>query len=60
MPKDVAERLRELQESGRAVGHGAPSQKKLVSALIVDEARRGEDLERDLLVPFRLSHPDAE
>lgn len=58
---DVAARLRELQDSIRyEAGHAAPSQRTLVSALIMAEERRGEELERDLLVPFRLAHPDAE
>lgn len=58
---DVAQRLRELQDSVRdEAGHAAPSQRTLVSALIMAEQRRGEDLERELLVPFRLSHPEAE
>jgi hypothetical protein len=61
MFEDVAARLRELQESIRfEAGHSAPSQRTLVSALILAETRRGEDLERELLVPFRLSHPDAD
>jgi len=58
---DVAARLRELQDSVRyEAGHAAPSQRTLVSALILSETRRGEELERDLLVPFRLAHPDAD
>ena len=60
MPPDVAQRLTELQASVRAVGHAWPSQRTLVSALILDEARRGEELEHDLLVPFRVGHPEAE
>lgn len=60
MPSDVRQRLKELQASVRAVGHSWPSQRTLISALILDEQRRGEELERDLLVPFRLGHPDAE
>jgi hypothetical protein len=60
MSRDVAERLTELQASVRGVGHAWPSQRTLVSALILDEQRRGDDLERDLLVPFRVAHPDAD
>lgn len=60
MPPDVAKWLGDLQASVRTAGHAWPSQRTLVSALILDEARRGEDLERELLVPFRISHPDAE
>jgi len=57
---DVAKRLRDLQESVRyEAGHPEPNQQTLVSALIMAETRRGEDLERELLVPFRLAHPDA-
>jgi hypothetical protein len=58
---DVAAHLRDLQGSVRLdAGHVAPSQRTLVSALILNETRRGEELERDLLVPFRLAHPEAE
>ena len=58
---DVAARLRELQDSVRyEAGHAPPSQRTLVSALILSETRRGEDLERELLVPFRLAHPEAD
>jgi hypothetical protein len=58
---DVAARLRELQDSVRyEAGHAVPSQRTLVSALILAETHRGEELERDLLVPFRLAHPEAE
>lgn len=60
MSRDVAERLSALQGSVRAVGHAWPSQRTLVSALILDEKRRGAELEQGLLVPFRLAHPDAE
>jgi len=60
MPTDVADRLRELQSSVRRVGHAWPSQRTLVSALILDEQRRGEELERELLMPFRVDHADAE
>ena len=58
---DVAARLRELQDSVRYEGgHAAPNQRTLVSALILAETRRGDELERGLLVPFRLAHPDAD
>jgi hypothetical protein len=58
---DVAAHLRKLQQSVRFdAGHSEPSQRTLVSALILHEQRTGEELERDLLVPFRLAHPDAD
>lgn len=57
---DVAERLEELQRSVRAAGHAWPSQRTIVSALILDETRRGRDLELELLAPFRVKHPDAD
>jgi hypothetical protein len=60
MPSDVARRLAELQASVRAAGHAWPNQRTLVSALILDEKLRGAELEQKLLVPFRLTHPDAE
>lgn len=61
MLADVAAHLRDLQDSVRyEAGHAAPSQRTLVSALILNETRRGEELERDLLVPFRLAHPEAD
>ncbi len=60
MASDVARRLTELQASVRGIGHAWPSQRTLVSALILSEPRRGEDIERELLMPFRLAHPDAE
>jgi hypothetical protein len=60
MYTDVAARLEELQRSVRQAGHAWPSQRTLVSALIMDESRRGRQLELKLLAPFRINHPDAE
>lgn len=61
MSEAVAARLAELRASVKdQAGHSVPVPRTLVSALIMAETRRGEDLERELLVPFRLSHPDAE
>jgi hypothetical protein len=60
MSEDVAQHLVELQSSVRATGHARPTPKTLVSALILAEKRRGEDLEAELLVPFRLTHPEAD
>jgi len=57
---DVAERLDELQRSVRDAGHARPSQRTLVSALIMAESRRGRQLELRLLAPFRIGHPDAD
>jgi hypothetical protein len=57
---DVAQRLEELQRSVRAAGHAWPSQRTLVSALILDETRRGRQLELKLLAPFRVEHTEAD
>lgn len=53
----VSKRLFELQESMRKIGHGRQSPRTLVSALIMGEVRRGEDL-YDVLKAFRVKHPD--
>jgi len=61
MSEVVAKRLAELQDSVRNVaGHSRPTPRTLVSALIMAEQRQSKQLEDELLVPFRLSHPDAE
>jgi hypothetical protein len=60
MSEATAARFYELQDSVREVGHARPTPKTLVSALIMNEGRRGDALERDLLVPFRKDQPDAE
>jgi hypothetical protein len=60
MSVGTTRRLAELQGSVRKVGHSKPSPRTLVSALIMAEARRGEDLEQELLMPFRTANPDAE
>jgi hypothetical protein len=60
MSPATRKRLEELQNSVRAVGHSRPSTRTLVSALIMNEPRRGEDLETELLVPFRNDHQDAD
>jgi hypothetical protein len=52
----VAKRLFELQESMRKKGHGRPSPRAVVSALIMDEARRGDEL-YEVLRSFRVKHP---
>jgi hypothetical protein len=56
----VAKRLFDLQESMRKKGHGRQSPRTIVSALIMAEARRGDELYQDLLVPFRLNNPDVD
>lgn len=56
----VAARLFELQKSVRGKGITWPAPRTLISALIMAEARRGAELEQDLLIPFRLDHPDAD
>jgi hypothetical protein len=60
MSDATAKRLTELQESVRKLGHSRPSPRTLVSALILNEKRRGEDLERNLLMPFRKANSDAD
>lgn len=61
MSDETAARLAKLQDSiRRSAGHGRPTPKTLVSALIMAEERRGKALEDDLLVPFRLSQPYAD
>jgi len=57
---DVAARLEDLQRSVRAAGHPWPSQRTVVSALILAEKRRGRQLELKLLAPFRIDHPEAD
>jgi hypothetical protein len=56
----TAKRLTELQDSVRALGHSKPTPRTLLSALIMAEKRRGETLETDLLMPFRIDQEDAE
>lgn len=60
MSAATAKRLAELQDSVRDAGHARPSPRTLVSALILNESRRGDDLEEGLLVPFRRANSDAE
>jgi hypothetical protein len=60
MSAKTAKRFAELQKSVRRVGHSEPTPRTLVSALIMAEKRRGEDLEQALLVPFRNDQQDAD
>lgn len=60
MSPQTAERLAELQDSVRAIGHSRPTPRTLISALIMAEARRGAELEAELLMPFRVVQDDAE
>lgn len=60
MSPTTTKRLAELQDSVRKVGHSRPSARTLVSALILAESRRGEQLEDELLVPFRKANQDAD
>jgi hypothetical protein len=57
---ETARRLFELQQSVRDAGHAKPSQRTLISALVQRVQERGEDLEREVLVPFRLAHPEED
>jgi hypothetical protein len=56
----TAKRLAELQKSVRDLGHSRPVPKTIVSALIMAEQRRGEQLEQELLMPLRRDQADAE
>ena len=60
MSDATRERLIELQDSVRKDGHARPATRTLISALIMAEERRGNELEEGLLVPFRKEHQDAE
>jgi hypothetical protein len=60
MSAKTARRFAALQKSVRDAGHSEPTPRTLVSALIMAEKRRGEDLERNLLVPFRKNQRDAD
>lgn len=60
MSDATAKRLAQLQDSVRKPGHSKPTPRTLVSALILSEQRRGEQLERELLMPFRVSDPEAD
>ena len=60
MSDKTAKHLAALQRSIRDYGHAQPTARTLVSALIQNEARRGKQLEDELLVPFRLENDDAE
>jgi hypothetical protein len=53
MSKATAERLRELQASVKDADYEEPSQRVLVSCLILWIEKRGEDLEQNVLRPFR-------
>jgi hypothetical protein len=57
---ETADRLTDLQDSVRKVGHSKPTPRTLLSALIMAEERRGEALETELLMPFRVDQTDAE
>lgn len=56
----TAKQYAEMRQSIRDIGHSAPTQKTLISALIDAEKRRGKKLEDELLVPFRLANEDAD
>ena len=60
MSDEVARRLAALQDSIRKVGHSRPTPRTLISALIMNESRRGKQLEDELLVPHRLGNEDAD
>lgn len=53
----VSKRLFELQESMRKIGHGTQSPRTLVSALIMAEKQRGDDL-YEAIKAFRVKYPD--
>lgn len=60
MSAKTAARFTELQDSVRGKGHSRPTPRTLISALIMAEARRGGELETDLLMPFRVDQADAD
>jgi hypothetical protein len=53
----VAKRLLELQESMVKLGHGRQSPRTVVSALIMAETKRGDDL-YEALKTFRAKNPE--
>jgi hypothetical protein len=54
------ERLAVLQQAVRDVGHGAPSKGLLLSALIYAAPADGEQLEAEVLAPYRRAHPSED
>jgi len=50
-------KLAQLQQAVRDSGHGAPSKGVLLAALIHSAPLDGEQLEAEILVPFRSDHP---
>jgi hypothetical protein len=57
VPPATMVRLAALQQAIRDAGHGAPSKGLLIAALIYAASRAGEELESEILVPFRRDHP---
>lgn len=60
VPPEIKQRLADLQQAVRGVGHGAPSQGLLLSALIYVAPLDGEQLESEVLAPYRRDHPDED
>lgn len=54
------ERLAALQQAVRDKGHAPPSKALLLSALLFAAPDGGDELEADVLVPYRLAHPEED
>ena len=55
----IGDQLTAIQDAVRARGHHRPSQRVMVSALIhFFASHTGEQLEAEVLGPFRLAYPD--
>jgi hypothetical protein len=54
------ERLEALQRAIREANHSPPSKGLLLSALVYVAPSDGEELEREVLAPYRRDHPDED
>ncbi len=57
---ETMRRLAALQQAVRDRGHGSPSKGLLLSALIYSVSPDGEQIETELLAPYRRDHPDED
>lgn len=60
VPVETLARLRRLQVLVAQAGHHKPSKGLLLSALIHGAPEDGRELEMEVLVPYRLAHPDED
>jgi hypothetical protein len=60
VPPEIKKRLADLQQAVRDANHGSPSQGLLLSALIYVAPLDGEQLEREILGPYRRDHPEED